>query len=132
MKYLLLFTTLCLVLFACKKNDLQKQSGGPYSRTGRWNYSQRYYSIGGPAIFESTASLHQWIEFSDDGKFKTNMPELSSWMGFEKIDSIRFRFTSTSQPPERYFSRFDSVKHTLTLSSIDHFCYEGCGFQFKR
>ena len=105
----------------------------PKELTGKWTYSQSFYSIGGPPIYTSTENLHQWINFKDDGSFTSNFPAFQQVTNYEVLDSVKVRLISPSpQSSSRYFYGFDANARTLTLSSADNICIEGCGWKFKR
>lgn len=125
---------LVLGLTACDKSETGWEGKSfPEKLTGKWNYSQRYYSPGGGMIYESTEHLHQWIDFKPDGSFSSNMPGFQDVASYEILDSVKVRLNRPGpQSSERFFVRIEDHAQTLTLSSADHICIEGCGSKFKR
>ncbi|MBE7171987.1 MAG: hypothetical protein INR73_15480 [Williamsia sp.] len=121
-----------LALTACEKADSTGKNY-PENLIGKWNYSQSFYSIGGPLIYTNTERLHQWIEFKADGSFSSNMPAFQDVAGYEVLDSVKVKFIRpASASSERFFVHFEPATKTLTVSSADHICIEGCGSKFKR
>lgn len=130
------FFTLLIVclpaLVACDKQVTEEKSFSEQI-TGKWKFSQSFYSIGGPLIYVSTENLNQWIDFKADGGFSSNMPDFKNITNYELLDSSKVRFISSpSQAGVRYFIFLDSVHSSLTLSPADLRCIEGCGNKFKR
>lgn len=118
-------------LGACSKHQSEKKF--PKELTGKWKYSQYFYSPGGGLIFTPTENLHQWIDFKADGSFSSNLPEFQQATSYEVLDSVKVRLINPSaQTSPRYFYRFDSNAQTLTMSSADYICIEGCGWKFRR
>lgn len=128
----MLITFSLLASTGCEKSPVTAKSSST-DLSGRWNYSQSYYSIGGPLIYVSTGNLHQWIEFHTGGGFITNMPQFQAFTSYEVLDSSKIKLIRPSpQPSERFFVRIDSAARTLDISSADNICIEGCGNKFKR
>ncbi|MEP6616703.1 MAG: hypothetical protein ABJA57_09005 [Ginsengibacter sp.] len=121
-----------LALFACNKSNLTTTSFTT-GITGKWRYTQTYYSIGGPLIYKSTETENLWVVFNNDGSFASNIPHFSNVVGFEILDSSRVKFIIPSPLSTRlfYFS-LDPTMHSLLLSPADFICDEGCGDIFKR
>jgi hypothetical protein len=133
MKYVPLFLFFTIFAFAgCSKSN--ENSAGILTKniSGKWKYTQRFYSPGGPLIYESTTQLSQWIAFDNSEKLTSNMPSFGSFNNYHIMDSIKIKLSSRSQPDRLYFYKIDSVKNSLTLSPADYICIEGCGDIFQR
>jgi hypothetical protein len=102
--------------------------------TGKWRYTESYYSIGGPLIYVSTESAGQWIIFNADGSFKSNIPHFINISSYKILDSSRVKFIAPTQQPgyRLFYLSLDPVDNSLTLSPADFVCKEGCGDKFKR
>ena len=132
MKYLLIAFALLLTFISCKKQS-ENTKKEPETLSGKWNYSQRFYSIGGPLIYESTRNLKQWILFAtSDGYFSSNMPDFKNVTTYEIVDSGKVRFNLPSQQPRSrlFFYKIDASTSALSLSPADFICIEGCGYTF--
>jgi hypothetical protein len=131
--FLLSILILTVVAASCSKPAASgKHSSGEF--TGRWRYAERFYSIGGPLIYESTEGLKQWIEFKADGGFASNMPEFKDATSYKTIDPSKVQLIRPLQQPNTrlYFITLDSTGGSLSLSPADFVCIEGCGVKFKR
>lgn len=134
MKSLIVFCLLVVtfVLIGCNKSrnsNIEKQS---LVFTGKWNYSQRSYSPGGPLIYESTLALNQWIIFRKDSFISSNMPRFQKFISYSLTDSVTLRFSGTTQPDELYFYHFDQETGKFSLSSAINVCIEGCADIFTK
>ena len=132
MKSLLACSVAISVIFlSCSKSPLINVSK---DLSGKWKYSQSFYSIGGPLIYEPTDDLNQWIIFNTNGSFKSNMSQFEKVIRYEIVDSAHIKFiTSVQTPgPHLYYYFIDTTENTLTLSPADIICIEGCGSKFRR
>lgn len=134
MKSLIVFNLLAVafVYIGCNKaqnSNIEKQS---FVFTGKWNYSQRSYSPGGPLIYESTRSLNQWIIFRKDSSISSNMPRFQKFGSYSLTDSVTLRFSGITQPDALYFYHFDPETGKLSLSSAINVCIEGCADIFTK
>jgi hypothetical protein len=129
MKKLLIIISLALILVSsCSKSTIVDDT-----LSGRWNYYRSYASNGATYIYTSTTDLKQWIQFGEDGKLVSNMPQFQKVVHYELVDSVKVRFTTSAPVTEsHYYVKIDPVTHTLNLSSADYLCIEGCGDEFKR
>lgn len=133
MKFVLIFILLGSLNFVgCKKPAIENTKTFSKNIIGKWKYSQRFYSTGGPLIFKSTASLNQWILFRADSSFSSNLPGFENVNSFRIEDSIKLKFISGNQQERLYFYHIDTLQNSLTLSSADFICIEGCGDIFKK
>lgn len=131
MKYPLLLIAFFLALTACEKSTVSTKTL-PENLTGKWNYTQSFYSPGGPLVYISTDDLHQWIDFKADGSFSSNMPRFQDVTSYEVLDSVKIKLLRpASQSSERFFAQIDPASKKLTLTA-DFICIEGCGSRFKR
>lgn len=133
MKYLLIALVLLITFISCKKQP-ENTKKEPETLSGKWNYSQRFYSIGGPLIYESTKKLKQWILFATTGgSFSSNMPEFKNVTNYEIIEPGKVKFNLPSQQPDShlFFYKIDTSTNVLSLSSADFVCIEGCGYTFE-
>ena len=131
MKQAFYLTILLLSLGACNKALNNKTFSKEL--TGKWDYNQSFYSIGGPLIYTSTENLHQWINFKADGTFASSFPAFQQITNYEVLDSIKVKLINLStQSASRYFYSFDANRQILTMSPADNICIEGCGWKFKR
>lgn len=120
------------VLASCTKSGFNGNSVAE-NIIGRWNYTQSYASPGSGYIYTSTANLKQWIEFRTDGSFSTNMPDFAKVTRYQMQDTLIIKFTEpASATPRRYSIMLKSSDHSLTLSSADFICIEGCGQIFTK
>jgi hypothetical protein len=121
-----------IIFLSCTKSPLIKNASKELA--GKWRYTQTFYSIGGPLIYEPTDNLNQWIVFETNGSFTSNMPQFKEVVKYEIIDSVHVKFiTVVQQPgPQLYFYSVDSIENSLTLSPADIICIEGCGSKFRR
>ena len=133
MKYLLIALVLLLTFISCKKQP-ENTRKEPETLSGKWNYAQRFYSIGGPLIYESTKNLKQWILFvTSGGSFSSNMPDFKNVTSYEIVDSGKVKFNLPSQQPgsRLFFYKIDTSTNALSLSPADFICIEGCGYMFE-
>ena len=125
-----------LVIFIaiCSFTHLSCNKQIPSGLTGKWRYTQSYYSIGGPLIYVSTESAGQWIIFNTDGSFKSNVPRYINISEYKILDSSRVKFTTPFQQPRfhLFYYSIDVALQSLSLSPADFICIEGCGDKFKR
>jgi hypothetical protein len=122
----------CATLASCKKSTMQTAVIYSKNITGKWNYSQGYYSDGSALIYEPTSYLHQWVIFNNDSSFSSNEPTFEGFNSYSIQDSFRIKFISQLQHESLYFYHIDSLKNTLSLSNADFICIEGCGDIFKK
>ena len=133
MKYISLFMLFAIfIVTSCTKSHEENAGIINKSITGTWNYTQRFYSLGGPLVYESTTQLRQRITFYKVGKLSSDIPAFKNFDEYTIIDSIRVKLSSVSQMDRLYFFKIDSVKNSLTLSPADNICTEGCGDIFQR
>ncbi len=133
MKYLLIFILFGSLSFAgCEKPVVENTKTFSKNITGKWNYTQTFYSSGGPLIFTSTENLKQWILFNADSSFSSNVPTFESFNKFSIQDSFKLNLTSASQMERSYFYHIDTLQNSLSLSPADFICIAGCGDIFKR
>ncbi len=133
MKHLtILILCAALVFIACNKSQVETPKTFSKNITGKWNYSQRFFSNGNSFIYESTADLMQWINFNADGHTSSNTDNYKSFITYQILDSFKIKFTSSSQEDRLYFYSIDSLKNLLSLSPADFICIEGCGDIFKK
>ncbi|MEO6638325.1 MAG: hypothetical protein ABIN25_08615 [Ginsengibacter sp.] len=133
MKCLLIFVLIgSLNFFGCKKPAIENTKTSSKNITGKWNYTQAFYSMGGPLIFTSTAERNQSILFETDSSFSSNVPAFENFNSFRMEDSAKIKFLSATQQERIYFYRIDSLQNSLTLSPADFICIEGCGDIFKK
>jgi hypothetical protein len=114
---LLILTTLSV---ACKKDDNKNSA-----LTGTWYLYGSYQSPGGPIMFTG-ASVTQTTEFFSNGTIVSN-----TFPGFEKYtvqdgSTLILKGTNVTEEHERYTIKGD----TLSMSSEDHMCIEGCALVF--
>lgn len=130
---LIVITVWSLTFISCSKSSLSEKSFSE-KITGKWRYTQSYYSAGGPLIYVSTERFGQWIVFKDDGGFTSNMPRFENVTRYEIVDSSRVKFiTPAIQPGFRlFYLSLDPEDNSLSLSPADFICIEGCGDKFKR
>lgn len=121
-----------MVPVACKKTLLETPDGSSKNITGKWKYSQTFYSDGGPLIYKPTAYLNQWVNFNSNSSFLSNMPAFKDFNNYEIEDSVKLKFTSALQPERLYFYHIDSLQNSLSLSPADFICIEGCGDIFQK
>lgn len=120
------------ILTACTKSKEETAGVFPKNITGKWNYAQRFYSPGGPFVYESTIELRQWVIFDNSSKLSSNMPPFENFGKYNIIDSVKLKLSSGSQADRVYYYKIDSVKNSLTLTPADYLCIEGCGDVFRR
>ncbi len=134
MKYLFIFLSALIALASCKKSSSSGELSRPFSTSviGKWNYTQTYYSDGGPLIYNSTNGLNQWINFETDGSFSSTVNAFKDFSKYIIQDSTHVKFTSLSQQDRLYLYHIESPENKLTLSPADFFCIEGCGEIFKK
>ncbi|MDQ6902368.1 MAG: hypothetical protein M3139_05070 [Bacteroidota bacterium] len=132
MKHLLILFICLLNLIACKKSSPVVVNHYSNSISGKWNYFQSYYSSGGPITYTSTAYLNQWIKFEPDSSFSSNVDGFEKFNTWSLEDSFKLKFTSSLSPERHYFFKIGSLHGTLSLSSADYICIEGCGDIFKK
>ncbi len=131
-KFFLSILTGMLVLVSCEKSKVKIPE--TYSRDieGKWNYTQKFYSDGSQTHYESTSDLNQWVIFNADSSFSSNMPVFETFAKYSILDSFRLKLTSGPQQQALYLFHIDSLQHSLSLSSLDFICIEGCGDIFKK
>ncbi len=112
-----------------------KSSDSTYANSiiGKWKYTQRYYSAGGPLIYQP-AELNQWVKFSQDGSIESNMSFFDNITGFELENESKIHFLTLSRPSGYmlYGYRIDTIEGGLNLYPLDPICIEGCGMLFKK
>jgi hypothetical protein len=113
---------------------LHQDNAGIFAKNiiGKWQYTQRFYSPGGPLFYQSTTELGQWIAFDNSEKLTSNMPSFGRFDNYHIMDSIKIKLSSRSQPDRLYFYKIDSIKNSLTLSPADYICIEGCDDIFQK
>ena len=122
---------LTLAIVSCNKETVPANSSGSIS--GKWRYTQYYYSIGGPPIYISTESTGQWIKFNNDGSFSGNVPKFANFKRYEMVNPSTIKFINPQQAGFRlFYLNLDSIHNLMTLSPADYICIEGCGDIFKR
>ena len=128
--YLLIF--LLLVFTACDKSA--NKSSDATALIGKWTYTERYYSIGGPGGWHPVETANQVIEFKSDGSFKGAPDFLPGATSFEIIDSAKLKFGPASLPAGNRLMRYDlkSAHGALILYPVDPVCIEGCSDKFVR
>lgn len=119
---------------SCRKQPAILSEKKRVTLIGKWNYSQSFYSTGGPLIYESTKKLKQWLSFESNGTFSSNMPDFKNAISYEKVDSIKVKFNFSSQQSgsRLFFFMIDTSANTLSLSPAYYICIEGCGFKFEK
>ncbi len=83
MKYISVFVLFTIfTVTSCTKSHEENVGIINKSITGAWNYTQRFYSLGGPLVYESTTQLRQRITFDKVGKLSSDIP---AYKNFESI-----------------------------------------------
>lgn len=133
-RLLILLGVGAFMLFSCSKLSRLREKTFTPGLTGKWNYAEYYYSVGGPLIYKPAESPNQWIIFNDDSSFTSNMTDFDKVMRYEKMDSSKVKLIASQQQPafRLYHYALDSISNTLSLSPADFICIEGCGYKFKR
>lgn len=136
MDRLILFASILLFATAsCTKVDTSRKGKEyPNGLAGKWNYTEDYYSIGGPLLYRPAHPPGQWVDFRENGTLTSTMELFKGVDTYEVQDSIRIRFFTPAHA-NGYFSYFysiDTITHTLSLSSLDYICIEECGIRLER
>ena len=121
-----------VILVSCQKAKMDVPETYSRDLEGKWRYTEKYYSDGSRTHYESTLNLNQWVVFNADSSFSSNMPALESFVKYSIVDSFTLKLTSAAQQEGRYLFHVDSLQNSLSLSSLDFLCIEGCGDIFKK
>ncbi len=101
---------------------------------GKWEYTEHYFSIGGPGMWQTVEPAGQIVEFKTDGAFSSVASFYSSFLNYEVIDSTTVKFTPASSSSGYVLMRYEiNVEEgILVLYPIEPMCIEGCSYKFKR
>lgn len=130
-RLLILIILVSLASISCHKISPESFEG---KLTGKWRYTQAYGSIGSGFYYTSKEALKQWIIFNDNGSFSTNMPKFINVKSYKILDSSTIKFFTPQQQPASllFYYSFNPAINSLSLSSADFICIEGCGDIFKK
>lgn len=100
---------------------------------GDWEYTEYYYSIGGPGLWRPVTPAGQIVAFNTDGSFHSVASFSETFRNYQVIDSATVKFTpaSTSSGYVLMHFKIDSTEGTLILNPIEPMCIEGCGYKFS-
>lgn len=128
MKKLLVLPLLSLIHFACKKDAPAYSNEG---LIGKWELTEFYVSIGGPAIWEqATDATRHTAEFKNDGTFISDGFLYYGATGYRQVDSayIEFLNATGSSGVLSYVFKLENDNSQLTISPL---CIEGCAYRYK-
>jgi len=111
------FFLFLVILSSCKK-----ESNTGNSFIGRWQETETYMSMGGPANWV-TSTVYREIEFKPDGRL----------IGLPDVNKYRFLNDSTIEVwSTSGIYRFDWRIQELTREKLElsYSCFEGCGSRF--
>jgi len=116
LRYYIFFLFL-IILSSCKKGNSTNNS-----LIGRWQETEFYESMGGPASWQPSSS-HRLIEFKPDGKL----------FGFSELNRYRFQTDTTLE----VWSTSGFFKYTWHIQELteeklelSYSCVEGCGGRY--
>jgi hypothetical protein len=122
--------TIALLFFtiACKKSTEPIEN----SLIGKWAYTERYISSGGPGEWHPVIPK-ETIEFKPDGTFIPSESFLKDANHFEILDSVTVKFRPAPIDSGFILMRYsiDTGARELLMSPIP-LCIEGCSSKFKR
>ncbi len=127
-----LMMMLLLFAVACRKSA--NKDIGPVMLTGKWTFTENFYSTGGLGEWHPAQPANQVIEFKPDGSFSGAANFLSGATSYEIVDSAKVRFGPASLPAGFRLMIYDlkSAPGTLVLYPADPICIEGCSYKFRR
>jgi hypothetical protein len=131
MRSLYLVTFACLLLaISCRKT----LDPVPASLIGAWEYTENYYSAGGPGSWHPVTPSGQKIEFRTDGTFIPCETFLKGATHFATVDSVTIRVSpvATALGSILLGFKFSPDGRELHLYPVDPICIEGCDNKFRR
>jgi len=115
----------------CKKSN-KALIDEPGSLHGRWTHTAHYSSIGGPGQWLPDPNRDHWIEFSSDGRFRSNTAPFPAVSSYQVLDSMHIKLT-TFPAGDSLFYLYSLHGPTLELSQYaPAMCFEGCGDLFTK
>jgi hypothetical protein len=135
MKITSIYSLLLLFLIAaCSKSaDLNKE---PIDKTltGKWTYTEHFFSTGTPGSWHAVSPAGQTIEFKTDGTFVPAASFLKTANRFEIIDSVTIKFQPTTAPQGYTLMGYQikTAERELYLYPVNPMCIEGCSNKFTK
>ena len=135
-RLLIVLLPLLFAVVACSKMAEDDNCSNPVAKSfiGKWNYSEWYFSIGGPGQWKPVLPANQFIEFKKDGSFISTQSFLSGANRFELADNGKIKFYTTSSPSGFTLMQYElsADNSELQLYPINPACIEGCSNKFVR
>ena len=123
-----------LVAISCTKSAEKKKLVSSGNLSGKWEYTEHYFSIGGPGAWQPVLPSGQMIEFMPLGLFRSAASFSGTFRNYEVVDSVTVKFTPAPTASGYLLMRYqiDEAQGTLLLSPIEPMCIEGCSDKFRR
>ena len=123
-----------LVIASCSRPVEKGKVFSTGSLVGKWEYTEHYFSIGGPGKWQPVQPAGQIVEFKTDGTFSSAASFSETFENYEFIDSTTVKFTPASTTSGYVLMRYEinEAEGILLLHPIEPMCIEGCSYKFKR
>jgi hypothetical protein len=125
---------LFLVTIASCTKSADKERSLTSGLTGKWEYTETYFSIGGPGTWHPVQPGGQTIEFKPDGSFISVASFSGTFRHYEVNDSATVKFTPAPTSSGFVLMGYiiDSTEGSLLLYPVNPVCIEGCTDKFRR
>jgi hypothetical protein len=119
---------------SCGKHAEKGKVFSTGSLVGKWEYTEHYFSIGGPGKWQPVQPGGQTIDFKPDATFTSAASFSANFQSYEIVDSTTVKFTPAPTAPGHVLMRYEinSAEGILLLHPIEPMCIEGCSYKFKR
>lgn len=127
------FLLFFVVIASCGKHPNKGKAFSQESLVGKWEYTEHYFSIGGPGQWQPVQPKGQTVDFKSNGAFSSTASFSETFLKYEIIDST-IKFTPASTNTGYVLMRYEinGDDGSLLLIPIDPMCIEGCSHKFTR
>jgi hypothetical protein len=124
-RILYIFPILCLILFACKKDDKHTPAG---ELEGMWRLYQYWYSPGAGPVVWAPATENKTVFFNTDLVFHSNVINGDHYLLTPGTDTLLKIYKQGTTDTAYYFVKV--TPDTLVLHFLG--CIEGCSEKYIR
>ncbi len=129
-----IYLSVLILMTACNKSVVVNKEPIDKTVIGKWNYTEYFFSTGGPGSWHPVSPANQTIEFKSDGTFVPAESFLKTANRFEIIDSVTIKFqpTSTAMGYTLMGYQIKTADRELYLYPVNPLCIEGCSNKFTK
>jgi hypothetical protein len=128
----ILYLLLVFLITACNKSANVNKEPIDKTLTGKWTYTEYFFSTGSPGSWHPVSPANQTIEFKADGTFMPAESFLKTANRFEMVDSVTIKFQPASTATGYILMGYQikTAERELYLYPVNPLCIEGCSNKF--